>query len=212
MSENAPRADPVVPLLASAVVAVVLGSILFVFYPQVSRLLASREGAVTGGHAPADTKVPLWVCRTVEGTAIFLEPFPSSRDERLLQESLLREPRFFLLLSVYNFAGPEVVTIDMPAGGFTTPEGGTAATPAAALLRSNLPRQVLSVLHGLGAVSRLEVARGRTGQALLVAFNDPRFVSSFVSGTLVFERREVSLGALASWRRLPDMKRFLEFS
>ncbi|MGH7163818.1 MAG: hypothetical protein ACREID_10075, partial [Planctomycetota bacterium] len=178
------RRDPLVPLLASAVVAVVLGTVVFVFYPRVARWTSAGEEAVLGGHASPSTRVPVWVCRGVEGVALLLEPFPADAAEDALQEALRDAPHHFLTLGVYNFAGPEPFTFELPPSGLHSPEGGPPALPAASLARNGLPRSREAVLRGLGAVGAVTVAKGRAGQALLAVAADPARRSSFVAGEL----------------------------
>jgi hypothetical protein len=83
--------------------------------------------------------------------------------------------------------------------------------PAAFVLRPDAGEALLTVLRGLGAVARLEVAKGRSGQALLVTEGDPRRRTAFVSGDLRFERRELQRRVLASWQNRPDWEEFNDF-
>jgi hypothetical protein len=205
------RGDPLVPVLGAAVAAVVTGAVLFVFYPRVERALRGDGACVPLLPQPRDARVPVWVCRSVEGVALLVEPFAAAGSESALDDSLRGGPHHLLRLFVCNFAGPEAFTLDLPPGGVHGHEGGTAATPVAALLREGLPPERAAVLRGLGAVMRLEVARGRQGQALLASYGDPRARPALVIGTLRFERREVALHALASWRNRPDWDRFRDF-
>jgi len=205
------RSDPLVPILGSAVAAVVLGALLFVFYPRVSRWV-SGDGPAVDAHPPSpDASVPVWVCRSVEGVALLIEPFSDPSSEATLNAVLRNAPHHLLRVTVCNFAGPDVFSLDLPSYAFRTPEGHPSATPVASLLREGIAPDLLAVVGGLGAVARLDVARGHQGQALLAALGNPAPRPVLVAGELRFERREVAAQKLASWRDHPDWERFREF-
>lgn len=209
--ETGGRGDPVVPLLASAVAAIVLGSIVFVFYPHVADWIASQKAGVSGRRDAAETEVPVWVCRNLEGVALFLEPYPDGSAERVLNEAMPQGPRNYLLLQVFNFAGPEKVSFDFTKEPLRAVDGVVLPQPAADLLRESVPPALIPVLRGLGAVHAIDVARGRSGQALFVVFGDASRHAAYALGDLQFDLRRVALGKLAGFRRSPDLKGFREF-
>lgn len=210
-SSNENRGDPFVPILASAVAAVVLGSIVFVFYPRVADWIASQGEGVRGGHVSRETKIPVWICRSEEGVALMLESYPELSSQGALRGPSGSTPREFLLLSVYNFAGPEVFSIDFERQPFRAVDGLVPAEPASDLLVESAPANLKAVLRGLGALPRLDVPRGRTGQALFVLYGSASRHASYAVANLQFDRKQVAAGRLAGWRRKPDWKGFQEF-
>ncbi len=200
------RGDPLVPLLGSAVAAVVVGAILFVFYPRLERWIERREGAAIADVLPArDAPVGVWVCRTVEGAALLLEYFSDPASEQEVHAALRAGAPHLLLMTVCNVSGPDPLTIDLVDAGLKLGSGATAAIPAANLLRRDIEPSLLPVLGALGAVARLDVPRGRSGQILFAAFADPSKEPHLLAGTLRFERTEVTRVALAAWRSRPGL-------
>jgi hypothetical protein len=205
------RTDPLVPLLALAVVLVVVGAFGVVFYPRVVRWLGPHEESVVGEPPSPTATVPVWIGRTGDGVALVIEADWDPGTARALDRALSGGPYRYLRLSVYNFAREAPFVLDLPEKGFASPEGGEPARPAAFLLRPDAAEHLQAVLRGLGAVPRLEVAMGCAGHALLVTAADPRRRTAFVSGELRFERRELPRRVLASWQREPDWEEFNDF-
>ncbi|MHC4547442.1 MAG: hypothetical protein ACYTEZ_01585 [Planctomycetota bacterium] len=202
------RSDPLVPLLAAAVAVVVVGAIGLIFYPRLSRWLGPDRAFVVGAPPSPTATVPVWICRTEDGVALMLEAGSDAGTAETLDRALEDGPYRYLRLSVYNFGRPHAFALELPQAGFTSPEGGAPALPAAARLRADVADHLRAVLRGLGAVARLDVAQGRTGHALLVTKQDPERRTAFVSGALRFERKEVQRRVLASWQRRPDWEKF----
>jgi len=193
-------------LLGVAVVALCVVTGAFVFYPRLSRWLGPSRVSVVGEPPSPTEVVPVWLSRGPDGVALLIEPLDGDTDPGL--QEAFGPGRHFLLLHVYNFAHAGRYVLELPAAGFASPEGGAPARPAAAVLPADLPAPFRPVVTGLGAVGRLEVEKGHAGQALLVIEADPARRTAFVSGDLRFERREVQLGTLASWRQAPDWAHF----
>ena len=63
----------------------------------------------------------------------------------------------------------------------------------------------------MGAVSSLEVPKGRAAQALLAIEDPPANRTAFVSGELRFERKLIPRGRLEAWRSRPDYQEFKDF-
>jgi len=204
------RTDPLVPLLGVAVFAVVLGAIGLVFYPRIAEWV-DRDERVDAVLVSPDARVPVWVCRGVEGVALLMEPLTERELGEGLADALVPGgPRAFLRLAVYNFAAKEPYVLELPAAGFASPEGGAPAVPVAGLVRPDVEPRLRPILSGLGAVTRLAVAEGRRGQALLAVPDDPQRRTAFVSGELRFERKEVTRWNLARWQRQPSLSEFLK--
>ena len=203
------RSDPLIPILGSAVALVVIGAIGLVFYPRISRWFGPGQSSVTGQAESPNTRVPVWVCRSVEGVALIVEGGYTGAAAKILNGALEGGPYHYVRLSVYNFGQDETFSLELDR--FVSPSGGAAAVPAIRHLRADLEEHRQTVLRGLGAVAKLEVAKGRRGQALLVIKDDPGKRSSFVSGNLIFERREVERLRLATWRARPTLKQFMDF-
>lgn len=205
------RADPLVPLLGLAVAFVVLGAFGVVFYPRIARWLGPHEASVVGEPPSPTATVPVWISRTADGVALVIEADWDPGTAPDLDRGLEGGPYRYLRLSVYNFAHEGPFALNLPPQGFASPEGGEPARPAAAVLRVDAPAHLRAVLRALGAVERLEVAKGRSGHALLVTVADPQRRTAFVSGELRFERRELQRQVLASWQRRPDWEEFNDF-
>ena len=205
------RSDPLVPLLALAVALVVVGAFGVVFYPRIVRWLGPHEASVVGQPPSPTATVPVWISRTEDGVALVLEADSDVGTARTLDRALEGGPYRYLRLSVYNFAREGVFSMELPREGFASPEGGEPARPAVLALRPDAADHLQAVLRGLGAVARLEVAKGCSGHALLVIAADPRRRTAFVSGELRFERRELQRQVLASWQRKPDWEEFNDF-
>lgn len=203
------RSDPLIPILGSAVALVVIGAIGLVFYPRISRWFGPERSSVTAHGESPNTRVPVWVCRSVEGVALIVQGGYNGEAAKVLNRALEGGPYHYVRLSVYNFGQDKPFTLEL--GEFVSPSGGAAAVPAIRYLRADLEEHRRTVLRGLGAVAKLEVAKGRRGQALLVITDDPGKRSSFVSGNLIFERREVERLRLATWRARPTLKQFMDF-
>jgi len=201
------RRDPILPVLAASV-SLVLVAAVFHFYPRVSRWLGSDVPAVEGEFQPPDEPVPVWVCRGVEGVGLLLR---GSRDEDGLGDAFEGGPYRLLTLHVWNFAREEPFTLDLPEGGFVSPEGGEPARPAARLLKADAPPRLRPLLLGLGAVDSLTVPKGHAGKALLAVRGDPARRTAFVSGGLTFERKELEWRTLAQFEQRPDRKQFEDF-
>lgn len=199
------------PLLGSAVTLLVIGAILFVFYPAFEQWRA-RDSIAVVGHPPAPGEtVPVWVCREVEGVALILEAGPEPSTMEALAGALEGGPYQFLRLSVLNFAQEAPYTLALPDAGLASPEGGPTALPAHALVKEAAsPRQRL-ILRGLGALERIEVAKGKSGHLLLVVGGELSGRTAFVSGNLSFTRRVIERGTLAAWRASPDLRQFKDF-
>jgi len=201
------RGDPLVPLLASAVAAVVVGAVLFVFFPRLERWLQRRSGDALLAPVPArDTPVGVWVSSSADGAALLLEYFSDPASEAEVHGALRGGAPHLLLLTACNVSGPEPLVVDLTSSGVAGPGGATVAVAAANLLRHDVAPALLPVLKALGAVARLEVPRGRSGQMLLAAYEDPRPLPELSAGALRFERREVTRVALATWRSRPDLR------
>ncbi len=205
------RADPLVPLLGLAVAFVVVGAFGVVFYPRVVRWLGPHVESVVGEPPSPTATVPVWISRTQNGVALVIEADWDPGTAPALDRGLQGGPYRYLRLSVYNFAHEGPYGLKLPPQGFASPEGGEPARPAAAVLRADAPEHLRAVLRALGAVERLEVAKGCSGHALLVTTADPRRRTAFVSGELRFERRELPRRVLASWQRTPDWEEFNDF-
>jgi len=205
------RTDPLVPLLGLAVALVVVGAFGVVFYPRFVRWLGPHEASVVGEPPSPTATVPVWISRTQDGVALVLEADSDVGTARALDLALEGGPYSYLRLSVYNFAREAEFLLELPRAGFASPEGGEPARPAAFVLRPDASEHLQTVLRGLGAVARLEVAKGRSGHALLVTEGDPRRRTAFVSGELRFERRELQRRVLASWQKRPDWEEFNDF-
>ena len=205
------RSDPLVPLLGLAVALVVLGAFGVVFYPRVVRGLGPHEASVVGEPPSPTATVPVWISHTEDGVALMLEADWDGGTARALDGALEGGPYRYLRLSVYNFAREESFLLELPRAGFASPEGGEPARPAVFVLRPDAAEHLQAVLRGLGAVARLEVAKGRSGYALLVTPEDPQRRTAFVSGELRFERRELQRRVLASWQKRPDWEEFNDF-
>jgi len=205
------RSDPLVPLLGVAVSIVVAGAIGLVFIPRVARWLDADRDPIVGARPSPTATVPVWVSRTADGVALMLEADPDAGSGTTLDKGLEGGPYAYLRLTVYNFARAAPYVLDLESQGFASPEGGAAARPAAALLKTDAPAHLKAVLRGMGAVARLDVKKGHTGHALLVVEGDPRRRTAFVSGELRLERRELQRRVLASWQQQPDWKGFTDF-
>lgn len=203
------RLSPLIPVLGSAVALVVIGAIALVFYPRVSRWFGPEKASVAARTASPIARVTVWVCRSIQGVALLVEDGYEKAAGEVLDGALEGGPYHYLRVFVYNFDREEPFVFELE--DFVSPTGGDPATPAANRLRADLPEHKRTVLNGLGAVRRLEVAKGRRGQALLVLSADPASRPSFVSGNLIFERREVERLRLAEWRALPNLKQFMDF-
>lgn len=201
------RRDPLLPVLATSV-SFVLVAAIFHFYPRVSRWLGSDVPAVVGESQSPDEAVPVWVCRGVEGVGLLLR---GTRDEEGLDEAFEGGPYRLLTLHVWNFAREEPFALDVPEGGFVSPEGGDPALPAARLLKEEAPARLRPLLLGLGAVRSLRVPKGHAGKALLAVRGDPGRRTAFVSGGLTFERKELERRILAQFEQRPDRKQFEDF-
>ena len=205
------RADPLFPILATAVSIVVLGSVVLVFYPKLSSVLAGHGEAVARPPAPT-ANVHVWACRSVTGAALLLKPY--SLDGAGLEPALDLEgvTLHYLLLSVFNFSGPDAVRVDLSQAALLSPEGGAALLPVAVFVRKDAPATLRPVLRALGALEKqIEVAPGRSGQLLLAVTDDPGERTAFVSGEYAFERVEISRQRLAAWLERPDWKGFQDF-
>lgn len=205
------RADPLFPILATAVSIVVLGSVVLVFYPKLSGVLGGRGEALERPPAPT-ANVHVWACRSVTGAAILLKPY--TLDNEGLEPALDLEgvTLHYLLLSVFNFSGPDPVLVDLSGASLLSPEGGAPLLPVARFVRKDVPATLRPVLRALGALEqRIEVAPGRSGQLLLAVSADPSDRTAFVSGEYSFERVEISRQKLAAWLQRPDWKGFLDF-
>ena len=205
------RSDPLVPLLGLAVALVVVGAFGVVFYPRVMRWLGPREASVVGRPLSPTATVPVWISRTEDGVALVLEADSDAGTARALDGALDGGPYRYLRLTVYNFAHEGSFVLELPRKGFASPEGGEPARPAAFVVRPDAAEHLRAVLRGLGAVARLEVAKGFRGHALLVTAADPGRRTAFVSGELRFERRELRRRVLASWQKKPDWEEFNDF-
>jgi hypothetical protein len=202
------RSDPLVPLLATAVSLVLVGAIFFVFYPRLSRWLGPSKASVVGEAPEPDDAVPVWVCRDVPGVALLLR---GGVEESGLAEAFDAGPYRLLTLHAYNFARDEPLDIELPEGGFASPEGGEPLRPASRLVRADAPPRLRPILLGLGAVNGLRVPKGHAARLLLALRDDPAKRTAFVSGTLTFERRELKRQALARFEQRPTPKEFEEF-
>jgi hypothetical protein len=205
------RADPLFPILATAVSIVVLGSVVLVFYPKLSGVLGGRGEAVERPPEPT-ANVHVWACRSVEGAALLLKPYALDREG--LEPALDTEgvTLHYLLLSVFNFSAPNPVLIDLGQAAILSPEGGAALVPVAGFVRADAPASLRPVLRALGALAtRIEVAPGRSGQLLLAVTADPSERTAFVTGEYSFERVEISRQKLAAWLNRPDWKGFEDF-
>jgi hypothetical protein len=207
------RSDPLIPILGTAVTLVCLGAVLLVFYPRISSMMADRQGGVVRPVPADDAVLPLWVCRTEEGVALLIEPAALSGEttDAALDGLLGGGPYHYLKLSVYNFGRAEAYRLELPAAGFDSPEGGPRLVPTGVLVPEATDLAARRVLHGLGAVRLLEVPPHASGQALLAVTQDVSKRTGFVSGTLRFERREITRLALAQWHDSPALKDFLDF-
>jgi len=205
------RGDPLVPVLGVVVAIVVIGTVGFVFVPRVSAWMGATQPSVVGRAPSPSAPVPVWVSRAGDGVALMIEPGRDAGTAAVLDHGLRDGPWHYLLLTVYNFGGEEDFALDLPAKGLLSPEGGGNALPAAGLLRADAPDYLRAVLRGMGAVDRLVVAKGHTGQALLVVSGDPQRRSAFVAGPLRFERRELTRQSLAAWQQQPDWEAFKDF-
>jgi len=208
------RSDPLIPILGSAVTLVCLGAVLLVFYPRLRSILADDRGAVVRSVAPAEGKIPLWVCRTEEGVALLLEPLELSGDtkDKALDSILAGGTHHYLRLRVYNFGRDEDYVLALPAQGFDSPEGGPRLVPCASMLPKDIASASLKLMRGLGAVATLTVAPGHHARALFATSgNDLSQRTAFLSGGLTFERREVARGTLAQWHQTPALRQFLDF-
>lgn len=201
------RRDPLLPALAMAV-SLVLVAAIFHFYPRVSRWLGPDVPAVAGEPLNPDDAVPVWVCRGVEGVGLLLR---GSRDDDGLGDAFVGGPHRLLTLHVWNFAREAPFELNLPEGGFVSPEGGDPAVPAARLVKEDAPARLRPVLLALGAVTSLRVPKGHSGKALLAVRGDPGERTAFVSGTLTFERRELERRTLAQFEQRPDPKQFKDF-
>jgi hypothetical protein len=202
------RSDPLVPLLATAVSLVLAGAVGLVLYPRFARWLGPGEGAVHATAPSPGDPVPVWICRRVPGVALLLR---GGVEEAVLAEALEGGPYQLLTLHVYNFNREEPFELVLPQGGFASPEGGEPAWPVARLVRADAPARLRPVLLGLGAVDSLRVPRGHRAQALLAVRDEPARRTAFVSGELMFERKELERQELARWQQRPDLKRFEDF-
>lgn len=205
------RQDPLVPILGSAVAVVVLGAIVLVFVPRISRWFGPDEAFVTGETLSPASRVPVWVCRGVEGVALLLESRFDAAAEKALDAAFDGGAHHYLTLTVYNFARSEPFVLTPPVEGMPSPEGGPPAVPAFLRLRADLPAHLAAVVLGLGAAPGLRVERGHMGHLLLALDADPEERGAFACGALIFERRVVARRFLAAWQRRPDLKGFLEF-
>ncbi len=201
------RTDPLLPLLASAV-SLILVAAVFHFYPRVSRWLGPDVPSVVGEALSPGDAVPVWVCRGVDGVGLLLR---GTRDDDGLGDAFEGGPYRFLTLHVWNFARDEPFVLNLPEGGFVSPEGLDPALPAARLVKGDVPPRLRPLLLGLGAVTSLRVPKGHAGQALLAVRGDPAKRTGFVSGALTFERRELERRTLAQFERRPDRKQFEDF-
>jgi len=205
------RSDPLLPVLASCVALVVLGAAGAIFYPRIARLLDPPRPAILGHPPDPSASVPIWVGRGADGVALILEVMDNAETAPELDRALKAGRHHYLVLRIYNFAGPPKFIFELPASGLSSPEGGAPALPVATLLRKDVPRGLRPILAGLGAVRGLEVVKGRMGQLLLAVVGDPSRRTAFVSGKLRLDRKELAAGDLASWRAMPDWKRFKDF-
>ena len=205
------RGDPLVPVLGIVVSIVVIGTIGFIFVPRVSAWIGGGEESVVAPQPSPLAAVPVWVCRTEDGVALLIEPGRDAGTAAVLDAALEGGPWHYMQLTVCNFGREGGFDLELPSTGFLSPEGGENARPAAGLLRHDAPDHLKAVLHGLGAVTRLSVAKGHRGQALLVVPQDPRRRSAFAAGDLRFERRELARRTLAAWRQRPDWEAFKDF-
>lgn len=202
------RTDPLVPVLAAAVSALVVGSVALVFYPRLRDLIGPEAESVVGAVPDPEGPVPVWVCHAEPGVALMIEPVLDDPTAVELGRALRDGPWHFLRLTVHNFTGPATYSLNLPSAGYVSPEGGTPARPARALLRDDADPQAALVLRALGLAPSLRVEVGHQGQALLVIGDDPAGRTAFVSGTLRFERREVARRDLAAWLQKPDLASF----
>jgi hypothetical protein len=188
-----------------------IGAIGLVFYPRISRWFGPDHESVASIAASPTAKVPVWVCRTVDGVALLLDCGPQENARERVEGALSREGLFLIRLEVFNFARDEPFVLSLEGARFASPEGGPKAMPATAALRADLSEPERAVLRGMGAVERLEVSKGRRGQALLALAADPTARTSFATGELIFERRELERRTLAAGRQQPDLKEFQDF-
>lgn len=204
------RSDPLTPILGSAVALVVVGAIGLFFYPRISRWFGPARPSVASVSSSPATKVPVWICRSVEGVALLLETQLDEASARVIDRALTGGRYHYLRLSVYNFGrdGSYALALDE---GLASPEGGPRARTVASLLRKDLPAHERPVLLGLGAVASIEVAKGHHGQILLALAADPATRGSFAGADLMFERRVLERQTLAQWQDNPDLKQFLDF-
>jgi hypothetical protein len=201
------RKDPMLPLLASAVSLVLVASV-FHFYPRISRWLGPEVDAVANAHEEADAAVPVWVCRGVDGVGLLLA---GDGQHEGLGDAFEGGPYRLLTLHVWNFARDEPFELALPETGFVSPEGGEPALPAAALVKADVPATLKPILLASGAVPSVRVPKGHAGKALLAVKGDPARRTAFVSGGLMFERKELARQALARFELRPDRKKFEEF-
>ncbi|MDH3591494.1 MAG: hypothetical protein OER88_06430 [Planctomycetota bacterium] len=199
------RSDPLVPILGSAVSIVVVASIVFVFYPRLARFWDDEDRPVVTAPIDGAASVPVWIARA-DGVVLVLTPCGDTRDTKVLGRALQGGPYHYLTLGIYHFDGKDSYRLEVPVGGLSSPEGGAAAVPAAALVRPDAPAALRPILAGLGAVTGLDVGPGHRGKILLAVASDPSRRTAFVSGDLRLERREVTRQTLAGWQRRPTLK------
>ena len=205
------RTDPLVPILASSVAFVVVGAIVLVFYPRVRDLIGPEKDSVVGVRASEQVGIPVWLCQSEEGVAMMIEPCLDEDAARVLGAALEGGPYHFLRLGIYNFDRETPFVFRIPEAGLSSPEGGSPACATAALLRSEVPAYLRTVLDGLGAVQSIEVGKGSSAQALLAVKESPGKRTAFVSGHLRFERRLIQRLRLESWRVHPAYQDFKDF-
>lgn len=205
------RADPLVPILGSAVALLVVFTVGFIFYPRVAHWLEVRSSPALERNGERERNVPVWVCRSEEGVALILRPAPDLDAAAALEPALAPGTRRYLLLSVYNFAREAPYVFSVPQEGLASPEGGPRATPVSRLVRPEAPEHLRAILRGLGAADRVQVEPGHCGKLLLAADGEPAPGTAFAAGSLRFERREIGRRTLAAWEARPDLSRFLDF-
>jgi hypothetical protein len=204
------RADPLVPILGSAVALLFVFTVGFIFYPRVAHWIQVRASPALERNGDRERSVPVWLCRSEQGVALILQPAPDVDAARGLDAALAPGGRHHLVLSVYNFARPDAYSFD-PKGGLDAEGGAARARPVAGLVRPDAPEHLRAVLRGLGAVEAVTVEPGHCGKLLLAVEGDPSATAAFVGGTLRFERREVRRRTLAKWESSPHLEGFLDF-
>ena len=204
------RSDPLVPILGSAVFVVVILAI-GLFYPRVAKWFGPDQPSVTVRGDEPEERVPVWICRSIDGVAILLEQRFDERESRALDRALIGGPHHYLRMTVMNFSRAEPFIVQIGSDGLVSPGGGLPLRSAHEFIRQDALQHLRLVVEGQGAVPRIEVAEGHQGQLLLVTPAAVAERGSFAYGKLLFERRELVRRTLASWQRRPTLKEFLEF-